>query len=454
MMPSPIVNVTELIDQRAMSRTQIAIIAVCGMVNLLDGMDSQSIGVAAPLIAGSIGIKMSSFGPVFSAAQLGAAVGALGFGPIADRLGRRAMLALAAAIFGAFTLLTAMAHSYDTLLATRFFAGVGLGGATPCFITLASEYTPRHLRATYVGALWACYPLGGMLGGFLNAWILTWFGWHTMFWVGGILPFIVAIAVLAVVPESVRFLMARRATESRVRAIVARLFPDAVGPDTRFTANEETILGISVAQLFTERRAISTLLIWLAQFVGFGALAVAVLWTPTLLNMAGISHATTSIIIGVTGLGGFLGNALSGKVLDRFGILAGAVPALAIGAAALAGFGYFASDGVLASICGLLTNALIGLGVTSTIVICSAIYPTAIRSTGVGWAMGLGRTGQVFAPLLTGLTLGWGWSPAQMMGLMALAPLIGSVAMLLLYLHLRDRFAGQGATGWRPELAG
>ena len=454
MTPAPTVNITELIDQRRMSRLQIAIIVVCGMVNLLDGMDSQSIGVAAPLIANALGIKMSSFGPVFSAAQLGAAVGALGFGPIADRVGRRMMLALSAAIFGAFTLLTAMAHSYDSLLAARFFAGVGLGGATPCFITLASEYTPRHLRATYVCALWACYPLGGMLGGFLNAWILTWFGWHTMFWVGGILPFIVALAVLLVVPESVRFLMARRATEERVRAIVARLFPDAATPGTHFTASEETILGISVTHLFTERRSLPTLLIWVAQFVGFGALAVAVLWTPTLLNMAGISHATTSIIIGFTGLGGLLGNALSGKVLDRFGILAGAVPALAIGAAALAGFGYFAGNGVMAGICGLFTNAFIGLGVTSTIVICSALYPTAIRSTGVGWAMGLGRTGQVFAPLLTGLTLSWGWSPTQMMGLMAMAPLIGSVAMLMLYLQLRSRVAGQGATGWRPEIAG
>jgi MFS transporter, AAHS family, 4-hydroxybenzoate transporter len=445
-----LVNITDLIDERPMSRLQIGIVLVCGMVNLLDGMDSQSIGVAAPLIANALGLKMSSLGPVFSAALLGAAVGALGFGPIADRIGRRLMLALSAFLFGAFTLLTAQAGSYETLLAYRFLAGIGLGGATPCFITLTSEYTPRHLRATFVGMLWACYPLGGMMGGFLNAWILTHFGWHTIFFVGGVLPFFVGAAVLAVVPESVRFLMAREAPAARVRRIVARMFPDAAGPDVRFTAREEHIAGISVAHLFTEGRATRTLLIWTTQFLCFGALAVVVLWAPALLSMGGMSHAETSVIIGFMGLGGFIGNSLSGRLLDRVGIIGAAVPALALGAAATSGFGYFASSGVIASICGLLTNGLVGLGVTSTIVICSAIYPTAIRSTGVGWAMGLGRTGQVFAPLLTGATLAWGWNTAQMMALMAAAPLIGAVAMTMLFVHLR---AGAAGAGWRPQTA-
>ena len=185
---TPIVNITDLIDQRRMSRLQIAIVLVCGLVNLLDGMDSQSIGIAAPLIANALGLKMASLGPVFSAALFGAAVGALGFGPVADRVGRRMMLALSVVIFGVFTLMTAQAQDYNTLLAYRFLAGIGLGGATPCFITLTSEYTPRHLRATFVGMLWACYPLGGMIGGFANAWILNHFGWHMMFWIGGTVP--------------------------------------------------------------------------------------------------------------------------------------------------------------------------------------------------------------------------------------------------------------------------
>jgi len=440
---TPIVNITDLIDQRRMSGWQIAIVLVCGLVNLLDGMDSQSIGIAAPLIANTLGLKMASLGPVFSAALFGAAVGALGFGPVADRVGRRMMLAISAVIFGVFTLMTAQAQDYNTLLAYRFLAGIGLGGATPCFITLTSEYTPRHLRATFVGMLWACYPLGGMIGGFLNAWILNHFGWHMMFWVGGIVPLFVALIVLLVVPESARFLMARDAPVERVARIVSRMFPDVAQPGVRYTATEEHIAGISVLHLFTEGRATSTSLIWVAQFVGFGALAVAVLWAP----------ADASIVVGFMGLGGFIGNSASGKLLDRVGILAGAVPALLIGAACLAAFGYFASNMALASITAALVNGLIGLGVTTTIVICSAIYPTAIRSTGVGWAMGLGRTGQIFAPLVTGLTIGWGWTPVQMMALMALAPLVGALAMLVLYLHLRGPAAGRSALGWRPEAA-
>ncbi len=445
------INVTDLIDERPMSTLQVATVAICGLVNLLDGMDSQSIGVAAPLIAKSLALPMSSFGPVFSAALLGAAVGALSFGPIGDRIGRRRLLAIAAFTFGAFTLLTAWASDYYTLLLFRFLAGIGLGGATPCFITLTSEYSPRRLRATLVGLLWACYPLGGMIGGMVNAWVLSHLGWPTIFWIGGILPFLVGALVLRVVPESVRFLMARNAPAERVRGIMMRMYPELGRAGIVFTAREEHITGVTVARLFTEGRAFSTTLIWIAQFVGFGALAVAVLWAPTLINMSGLDHSTASIVIAAMGAGGFIGNSLSGKILDKVGILKGAVPALVGGALATAGLGYFAGNAPMASLCGALCNGLIGLGVTSTIVICSAIYPTAIRSTGVGWAMGLGRAGQVVAPLITGATLAWGWSPAQMLALMALAPLIGALAMLVLFLNLRT--GGQGKTGWRPELA-
>jgi AAHS family 4-hydroxybenzoate transporter-like MFS transporter len=434
-----LVNVTDLIDERPMSALQIITITMCGLVNVLDGMDTQSIGVAAPLIANALAVKVSSFGPIFAAALLGATVGALCFGPIADRVGRKLMLALATFLFGTFTLLTAHADSYQTLLIFRFLAGIGLGGATPCFLTLTSEYAPKRLRATLVGMLWAFFPLGGMIGGFLNAWILHNFGWRTVFWVGGSLPFLVGLLVLLLVPESARFLMARGKSTARVARIVRRMFPDAATAETRFTAREEHIGGISVTHLFTDGRAIGTLLLWVPLFTGFAGLAVAVLWTPTLLNMAGISPGTASMIIGITGLGGFIGNGLSGRMLDRFGIFAVPVPCLLGGAVALVGYGYFAGNVAMAALCGFLTNGLIGLGMTSAIVIASTVYPTAIRSTGVGWAMAMGRGGQVLAPLVTGMTLAWGWSATGMMALIAVGPVLGAVAMVLLHLHLAGR---------------
>ena len=437
MASADIVNVTDLIDRRPISAVQIGVVLLCGCINLLDGMDSQSIGVAAPLIAASLGLKLSSFGLVFSAAQLGAAVGALTFGMVGDRVGRKRTLAFATILFGAFTLLTAHAESYDTLLVVRFFAGLGLGGATPCFLSLTAEYAPARIRSTCVAVLWAFYPLGGMIGGFLNGWILNRLDWHYVFWVGGLLPMLVALLLLALAPESVRFLMARREKSEHVRRIVARMFPDAVGPDTRFTGTEAHLGGAPFWHLFKDGRAFVTLLLWVPLFFGFGALAVAVLWTPTLLNRAGIPPGTASIIIGVTGLGGFIGNGISGRLLDRFGVLAVPVPCLVLGFVVMTGFGYFSYSATIAGLCGFLTNFTIGLGMTSGLVIASTIYPTSIRSTGVGWAMASGRFGQVFAPTLAGLSLGWGWSATEMMALIAAGCLFGAIAMICLPLYAK-----------------
>ena len=437
-----VLNVTDLIDERPMSGLQVATIVICGLVNLLDGMDTQSIGVAAPLIAKVLGLPMSSLGMVFSAALFGATLGALSFGPIADRLGRKLMLAVAAFIFGSFTLLTAQAGSYESLLTYRFLAGIGLGGATPCFITLTSEYTPKHLRATVVGLLWACFPLGGMIGGFLNAGILSHYGYHAVFWLGGTLPFIVGALVLAFVPESVRFLMAIEAPAARVARIITRMVPGVADAGTRFIAREEHIPGMSVKHLFMEGRALTTLLLWTPLFLGFGALSIAVLWTPALLNMGGMSPSNTSVVIGFMGLGGLIGNGAGGRLMERVGLLAGPVPGMLFGGLAFAAYGFAASNIVAVSICGLLVNLLIGLGMTAAIAMSAALYPTAIRSTGVGWAMGSGRAGQVVAPLIVGMTLAWGWTPTEMMALIATGPVIGAVALVVLHFWLGVRKRG------------
>jgi MFS family permease len=165
------INVTRLIDDGRLSRFQIGTIICCALVSALDGIDTQSIGVAAPFIADGLGFKVADFGPIFSAALLGATVGAATFGPLADRLGRKTLLIVACVLFGFFTILTASANSVPALMIFRVLAGVGLGGATPCFIALTSEYAPARLRATLVTVMWSAFPLGAMLGGLLNSYL-------------------------------------------------------------------------------------------------------------------------------------------------------------------------------------------------------------------------------------------------------------------------------------------
>ena len=252
------VNITRVIDDGAVGRAQVAAIVLCSSVAFLDGIDSQSIAVAAPLIVETLRLPRVDLGPIFSAALLGAALGALTFGPLSDRLGRKRVLIGAACCFGVFTGLTAYAESFGALLAVRFCAGLGLGGATPCFIALASEFAPKRRRAMVASLIWAAYPLGGTAGGFINAFILVRFGWREVFLVGGLLPLLVASALALWLPESLRYLLARGAPPARVAAVLARLKP-GVQVAARYVAEEERIVGATVKHLFTRGRALGTL---------------------------------------------------------------------------------------------------------------------------------------------------------------------------------------------------
>src|SRR5665213_124722 len=153
-----VTNVAALIDAHPIGALQIRTLILCGLAALLDGFDLQSIGLAAPGIIATLHVPPRSFGMVFSAALLGLMLGAFSLGPIADRLGRRRILIGALVIFGVFTFATAYARSFEMLLAIRFLAGIGLGGAMPSFISLGSEYAPRRLRVMLVGLLWAGFP--------------------------------------------------------------------------------------------------------------------------------------------------------------------------------------------------------------------------------------------------------------------------------------------------------
>src|SRR5690348_11639060 len=218
------VDADGLIDERPISTLQMRVFVLCALVAVLDALDSQSIGVAGPLIAAGFKMSPAAFSPAYSAGLFGAAIGALAIGPISDRFGRKPLLVLTTALFGAFTCLTVFAHSFPILVSYRFIAGLGLGGATPCFITMAAEYAPRRNRAMLVSLLWAGYPLGNSLGGFMTSYVISHFHWSMVFYVGGVPTLIVALLLLLLMPESLRFL-ASRGSSARAERIARVLDP-------------------------------------------------------------------------------------------------------------------------------------------------------------------------------------------------------------------------------------
>jgi MFS transporter, AAHS family, 4-hydroxybenzoate transporter len=444
------INVNRIIDDGPVRQFQIFSIVLCALVAFLDGVDTQSIAIAAPIIADNLKLTRAALGPMFSAALLGAAIGALTFGPLGDRFGRKRMLVAATIVFAIFTFATPLAGSYESLLAVRFGAGIGLGGATPCFIALASEFSPGRRRAMVASLIWAAFPLGGTVGGFANSYILTHFGWQMIFWVGGILPLIVAAALLMWLPESLRFLIATGGGQERVATIVRKL--DASVPaNARFVSDETRIEGAPLKQLFAEGRAPRTVLLWVPFFTAFATLALTVVWTPLLLRDNGISPAQASIVIGVHGLGALIGMGSAGRLMERFGSAPVLCPALVLGAIVTATLGYAATSVTSMSVALFLIGLFVGLGASGAIALAALTYPTAIRSSGVGWAMGMGRFGQVFAPLLASALVAASWSNVQLFLIIGLAPLCGALAILVLTASGDNARATQGA-GITPSL--
>src|SRR3984957_228376 len=431
MQGSTSVNVTKLIDDGPVRPYQIFVIVLCSLAAFLDGIDTQSIGVAAPIIAANLKLSTPALGPVFSAALVGATLGALTFGPLGDHYGRKRTLALAVFIFGIFTIATAYAQTFEQLLLLRFAAGIGLGGATPCFIALASEFAPKRRRAMVASMMWAAFPFGGFVGGFLNAYILSTIGWQAIFLVGGVLPILITFVFMIWLPESLKFLIAQGSETARIAAIVRHLQP-SLPRTANFVSGEQKVEGLPLKHLFSEGRALGTLLLWVPFFTAFGVWILAVLWTPLLLRDNGISPAMAGIAVAFNGLGALIGMSSAGWLIERFGTVRILVPAFLLGAVATALVGYAAASVPAMATELFLIGLFVGMGGSGAIALAALTYPTAIRSTGVGWAMAMGRFGQVIAPLCAGLAVKGGWSNIQLFVVLAIAPVLGALAIVAL----------------------
>src|SRR5882757_480872 len=423
------VDIVEVMGRRGIGPVRSLIVSLCALVALLDGFDLQIIGLAAPAIAAALHIPVAGLGAVFAAALAGLAVGGIGFAPLADRVGRKPVLVAAVVCFGVFTLATMTAESVPALLLYRFATGLGLGTAVPCAVSLASEFVPAGRRATTAGLLFAGFPLGGVLAGLLGSRLLSTTGWHGLFLVGGVAPLVLAVLMVLLLAESPIFLVARGAPVARIARVLAKVAPDLrVDAGTRFVGVAPRTGRAPVSRLFESGRRGSTLLLWAASFVAFGVLVVNSSWTPTLLAPLGLPVARTALALAVFNAGSVLATAAGGWLLTRFGARRVLPVAFAVAAVGVAGIGVAAPS--LAGVAALQVLIGLGLGCASSGIIglAAVAYPTAIRSTGVGWALGIGRVGSFSGPLLVAALVAAAWAVPGVFGLLSALCLVGGVA--------------------------
>jgi AAHS family 4-hydroxybenzoate transporter-like MFS transporter len=428
------VDVIDLIDRHPVTGFQIGVLILCMLVAALDGFDTQAIGYTAPAIAAVIHLPMPQFGQVGSAGLVGAAIGALSFGPFADLFGRKWFMIVAIIVFAIFSYMTAQSTSLSDLLTYRFLAGLGLGGATPAFLAMGAELAPKRLRDVFVTVLFASFPAGGLVGSLTSAWVIPAFGWQSVFYIGAVAPIVIAIILAIWLPESVRFLLARNIRQDEIRRTLERIMPGEVPAGVDLVAPPDPARqGAPVKHLFTEGRTIPTLLLGVPFFMVFMVLVTVTFWTPAVLHSVGFSLSAAALIVGLNNLGSVCASAMSGWLVHRFGAFKILIPGFVIGGVCLAWFGQATTSVVTLGLASFLAGFFVGGTGTGLIAVAAGMYPTSIRSTGIGWGMGMGRVGQFFGPFLTGLLVGLGYKVGGIFYAAAVPCFIGALFLVFLY---------------------
>jgi MFS transporter, AAHS family, 4-hydroxybenzoate transporter len=422
------IDVAEFIDSQPVGRFQIRLLATCAAVLFLDGFDTQAIGFVAPALAREWGVTKVALGPVFSAGLFGLMIGALLFGPLADRVGRKKIIIVSTVAFGLGALVTALVQDVSSLIVIRFLTGLGLGGAMPNAIALTSEFNPRRRRATMVMIMFCGFSVGAALGGLLAAALIPQFGWRSVFVVGGVAPLLLAPILAVKLPESVRFLALTRGFDGRVAQMLLLVNPGAVfAPATRFVVDEPKLSGIPVKHLFTSGRIVPTLLLWVVFFMSLLDLYFLSNWLPTVLNDLGASLSQAALIGSMLQIGGVVGTVALGSVIDRFSFRALAlvyfVAVFAVGA-----IGQLGHSAVLVTVAIFAAGFCIVGGQIAANALAAGFYPTSVRATGVGWALGIGRVGAIVGPLIGGALLDMKWSAGEVFLMAAAAALCAALA--------------------------
>ena len=424
------IDIKAFIDERPIAPFLWALVAICFLVVASDGMDVAIMGFVTPSILQDWHVSRPAFGFVISAAPFGLVIGALVAGPLSDRFGRKIMLTASVPLFGVFMVIAAMASSPQEMALLRLLAGMGMGAALPNATTLLSEYAPQRRRALLVNVMFSGFALGSAAIGFIAGFLIPHFGWRSVLLVGGITPLALTPFILAVVPESARYLALRGAPADRIAATLGRVTGHRFAGGESFVSSEPAVrTARPVGVLFSDGYAATTVALWIAYFMGLMVVYLLTGWLPTLMKDAGLSITAAANLTAMFQVGGTIGPLLIGWGMDR------SAPSRTIGAAYLAGAAVIILIAMAGALSGWLALLVFAAGFcvsgaqTGLNAFAPGCYPTIARTTGVSWMMGIGRFGSIVGTLVGGVLLGLGWGFGAILSLLAIPALFAAMAI-------------------------
>jgi MFS transporter, AAHS family, 4-hydroxybenzoate transporter len=437
-------DVSQFIDDRKIDGFSWGLVILSFFVILFDGYDIGAVSFAGPHMLAEWHLPMSNMGLAISAGLWGILVGSPVFGYIGDRWGRKIAIVLSSVIYGVFTLGVVWAHSLDTVIYLRFIAGMGIGGLLPNIIALNAEFAPKRMRATLVIIMFCGITFGGSVPGMVSASLVPDYGWRLLFWIGGILPLVMAVLVWGFMPESLKFLVVNNKPRDRIVKILRAMAPNlSVSSDTRFVVRDEKeYRGFNPKYLFGDGLAGITITLWICFICNLMAFYFIQGWLPIVLPAAHIPITQAAWAGTLFQLGGTVGGLALARPIDTKGLMPVLVLfILAIPVVALIGFIGLQGEGLLflmVTLAGFCTLGLqFGLNAASAL-----IYPTAFRSNGSGWAFAIGRFGSATGPLIGGVLIA-AHMPLTWLYVCAAVPfVIGSISAIGLTRFYYRRFQG------------
>ena len=450
------IDVGQVLDEGRWTGYQKLLIVGTALTIVLDGVDNQLLPNSIPTLIKEWGQPRPAFANALASGPFGMMIGGLMGGVIGDRFGRRVALLGSVVAFAVITLAIAFVNSIDALLVLRFLAGVGLGGAMPNAATLASEYVPRRQRPFAVTLTIVCIPLGGFVAAELAARIIPDYGWRSLFIVGGIVPLVLAAVLWKILPESPRFLAQRRERWPELTALLKRI-GHAVPADVQYVETAapgaQPAKKASIGDLFTPLFARDTAGLWLSFFFCLMVNYVAIQLVPAMLSGVGFTQPAASRGLTMVNIGGVMGAIVGALIIQRLGsritMLGMSIAAVAC-SLVMANMTLDPADAFALMGMFLVTGGLLNAVQTTMYALAANVYPTGIRSTGVGTAVAFGRIGNVLAVYVGNYALDRG-GPSGYFTSWAILMVLVFLSLAIIQRHVaRTSSVGEGASVAAP----
>jgi MFS transporter, AAHS family, 4-hydroxybenzoate transporter len=425
------IDITQIVDRQSVSRFLLGVIFLCTLVTLADGYNISVIAFAAPGIVKAWHLNRAALGPLFSSSLVAGLIGPFLFGTLGDRIGRRSSMIAAVLMIGIFGVVSGYCTSLIPLIVTRFIAGIGMSGALAVTVAAMNEFAPRRLRATFVTIVFSGTTIGSGLPGLVAPAILANHGWESLFFIGGVVPVVLALAVYLFLPETPKFLCLQSARRAELDRLLRRLEPKLQVPaEAQYVLSGEVAgAASSVGLLFTGKLALLTPLLWFGSFVAMIVFHSFNTWLPTLMTDAGVPFARAAHMVVLFQFLGTLGGWVIARPLDRFGMLPCTI-LYVLSIPVIASLGMPGHSDLMVTVLVSMAGFCI-LGLHFAQVSCvSSVYPTSVRAFGVGWFMLFARAGGAIGPAVVGVLVGQHMSMSTLFYWATLPLALGTVASI------------------------